>query len=58
MIINILNNENTETPSIYIKNNYDDWWKYDGFGDDVTKIGLGHPTIYKWIHREDKLSGL
>ena len=48
MIINILNNENTATLSIYTKNSYDAWWKQDGFGRDVTSIGLDYSPIYKW----------
>ena len=27
----------------YVKSNYDDWWKHDGFCHDVTSIGLGYP---------------
>ena len=27
----------------YVKSNYDDWWKHDGFCYDVTSIGLGYP---------------
>ena len=43
MIINILNNENTVTLSIFTKSSYNGWWKHDGFGHDVTRIGLGYP---------------
>ena len=36
-----------KTLSIYTKRNYDDWWKHDGFGHDVTSIELDYETIYK-----------
>ena len=47
MIINVLNNENTVTWSIYTKSSYDDWSKHGDFGHDVTCIGLGYPPIYE-----------
>ena len=43
----ILNNENTLTLSVCTKSSYDDQRKHDGFGHDVTSIGLGYPPIYK-----------
>ena len=49
MIINILNNEINVTLAIHIKSSYDDWWKYDGFGHDVTSIGLGYQPIFKLL---------
>ena len=49
MIINILNNEINVTLAIHIKSSYDDWWKYDGFGHDVTSIGLGYQPIVKLL---------
>ena len=32
MVINIVNNENTVTLSVYTKISYDDWWKHDREG--------------------------
>ena len=46
-IINILNNENTVTLSIFTKYSYDCWRKRNSFGHDVTSAGLGYPPIYK-----------
>ena len=48
MIINILYNKNIVALSIFTKSSYDNWWKHDGFGHDVTSIGLGYQPIYKW----------
>ena len=46
MIINISNNENGVSFSVYIKSSFDDWRKNDGLGHDVTSIRLGYPPIY------------
>ena len=47
MVINILNNENTVTLSIFTKSSNNGWSKHDGFGHDVTRSGLGYRPIYK-----------
>ena len=47
MIINVLNNENIVTLTKYTQINYDDWWKHDGYGNDVTSIRFVNPPIYE-----------
>ena len=39
MVKDILNNENTVTLSVYTKSSH------DGFGHDVTSLGLSYPPI-------------
>ena len=41
----ISNNENIVNLSIYTENNCNDWWKYDGFGHDLTNIELATPHL-------------